>query len=102
METTFTFRNLDTSEALKIHTLDKLEKINKYLIKPTKTHIIFHVEKFNHIVEVTLNANGIQYVSHEKSENMYTSIDKAVAKLERQLKKYKEQIKEHKHHNPSL
>lgn len=96
METLFTFRNLKASEALKTHTLDKLDKISKYLIKPTKAHIIFNVERFNHRVEVTLNANGKQYVSHEKSEDMYTSIDKAVAKLERQLKKYKEQLKEHK------
>ncbi|MDO8527196.1 MAG: ribosome-associated translation inhibitor RaiA [Deltaproteobacteria bacterium] len=96
METTFTFRNFDTSDALKTHTLDKLDKIGKYLIKPTKIHVIFNVERFNQIVEVTLNANGVQYVSHEKSEDMYTSIDKAVAKLERQLKKYKEQLKKHK------
>jgi len=54
------------------------------------------VERFNHVVEMTLNANGIQYISHEKSEDMYTSIDKAVTKLERQLKKYKERLKEHK------
>lgn len=96
METTFTFRNLEASDALKTHTLIKLEKLNKYLIKPTKAHIIFNVERFHHIVECTVNANGVQYISHEKSEDMYTSIDKAVAKLERQLKKYKEQIKHHK------
>ncbi|MBI5300418.1 MAG: ribosome-associated translation inhibitor RaiA [Deltaproteobacteria bacterium] len=96
METTFTFRNINASDALKTHTLDKLTKLGKYLVKPTQAHIIFGVERFNHVVEVTLNANGIQYISHEKSEDMYTSIDKAVAKLERQLKKYKERLKEHK------
>ncbi|OGQ05300.1 MAG: ribosomal subunit interface protein [Deltaproteobacteria bacterium RIFCSPLOWO2_01_44_7] len=96
METTFTFRNIEASDALKTHTQTKLEKLKKYLIKPTQAHVIFNVERFNHLVEVTLNANGIQYISHEKSEDMYTSIDKAVAKLERQLRKYKERLKEHK------
>ena len=95
METSFTFRNLETSDALKEHTLAKLNRIQKYLVKPTKVHIIFNVNKFNHSVEFTLNANGIQHISHETDKDMYASIDKAVTKLERQLKKYKEQLKEH-------
>lgn len=96
MQTTFTFRNLKTSEALKSLTLKKLERLDKYLIKPITAHIIFHVERFQQQIEITLNANGIQYVSHEKDTNMYTSIDGAIAKLERQLKRYKEQLKGHK------
>lgn len=96
METTFTFRNLEVSDALKGLTLKKLERLNKYLVKPTKVHIIFHVERFQHIVEIALNANGIQYVSHEKAVDMYTSLDGAIHKLERQLKRYKERLKTHK------
>lgn len=96
METHFTFRNIDASEALKNHTLEKLSKLNKYLIKPTNTHIIFSTVKFHHQVEITLNANGVQYITQEMSEDMYGSIDKAVQKMERRLKKYKEQLKSHK------
>lgn len=95
METNFTFRNLEASEALKQHTVEKLKKLDKYLVKPTMTHVIFNTERFNHIVEITITANGMQHVSHEKSENMYTSIDNAIHKLERQLKKYKERLKSH-------
>ena len=96
METTFTFRNLETSEALKSLTLKKLERLGKYLVKPTKAHIIFNVERFQHQLEITLNANGIQYVSHEKDPDMYASIDGAITKLQRQLEKYKERLKKHK------
>lgn len=96
METHFTFRNIEASDALKDHALAKLEKLNKYLVKPEMAHIIFNVERFQHIAEVTLNANGIQYISHDKASDMYASIDGAIAKLERQLKKYKEKLKQHK------
>src|SRR3989338_2581259 len=96
METTFTFRNIEASDALKNHAQDKLNKLGKYLVKPTTVHVIFNVEKFNHIVEVTLNANGVQYISHEKEKDMYASLDLAMAKLERQLKKYKDKLKAHK------
>lgn len=98
METTFTFRNLEASDALKVHAEEKLQKLKKYLIKPTTAHIIFHLERFHHVVEVTLNANGIQYISCEKEKDMYASLDIAIAKLERQLRRYKEKLKEHKAH----
>lgn len=95
MEMTFTFRNLEASDALKTHTEAKLLKLAKVLVKPTKAHVIFNTERFQHVVEITLNANGIQYISHERSEDMYASIDKAIHKLEHQLRKYKERLKDH-------
>lgn len=95
METTFTFRNIESTDALKSHTLSKLEKLKKLLVKPETAHAILDVRKFHHQVEITINANGIQYVSHHTSENMYTSIDEAMHKLERQLVKSKEKLKNH-------
>lgn len=96
METTFTFRHMEPSDALKLLALKKLSRLNKYLIKPTQAHFIFDVEKFQHTVEITLNANGVQYVSHEKDADMYVSLDGAVTKLEQQVRKTKERVKRHK------
>lgn len=96
METTFTFRNMDSTDALRSHALDKLTKLKKYLIKPGSAHVIFNVEKFNHIAEVTLVANGTRYVSHQQSNDMYMSIDAAIKKLEKQLRNHKERVKGHK------
>ncbi len=95
METTFTFRNMDSTEALRTHTMEKLTKLKKYIIKPGNAHVIFNVEKFNHIAEITLVANGIRYVGHQQSNDMYTSIDGAMKKLEKQLRNYKERVKGH-------
>lgn len=96
METNYTFRNMDATEALRNHTDDKLAKLKKYLIKPGNIHVIFNVEKFNHIAEITLIANGNRYVGSQCSNDMYTSIDGAVKKLETQLRNYKERLKGHK------
>lgn len=87
---------MEASEALKSHALAKLKKLDKYLVKPETAHIIFNVERFQHTMEVTLNANGIQYISHSKAPDMYAAMDTAVSKLLSQLKKYKEKLKEHK------
>lgn len=96
METTYTFRNVPATEAIKKHTQQKLSKLVKYLIKPENAHITLKVEKSRHVAEVILIANGIKHVSSEQSNDLYTSIDQAMKKLEKQVKRYKERIKEHK------
>ena len=100
METTFTFRHIDPSEGLKQHALDKLQKLDKYKVQPLHAHVIFTTERFQHVVEITLTAHGVQYVSLEKEKDMYASLDLAMQKIERQLKRHKERIKgHHKQHD---
>ena len=102
MDINVTFRHTDPSEAIKAHVHEKMKKLEKYLIKPESIHVILTVEphhdKINNTVEIALSENGNQMSAHEKAENMYASIDMAVGKIERQLKKYKEKLKNHKGH----
>jgi len=96
MDTTYTFRNMETTDALRDHTENKFAKLKKLIIKPENAHIIFKVEKFNHTAEITMVADGVHYVVHHTSNDMYTSIDSAIKKLEKQLKSNKERVKNHK------
>jgi len=96
METNYTFRNMEATEALRSHAEIKLEKLKKYMVKPGNAHVIFKVEKHNHVAEITLMVNGAHYVGIQSSNDMYTSIDGAIKKLEKQLRNFKERLKEHK------
>ena len=96
IETTFTFRNTESTEALRGHTEDKLEKIKKHLISTADAHCIFKVEGARHTAEITLNSTGGRFVGHETSNDMYTSIDGAVDKIVKQLSRIKERVKYHK------
>lgn len=96
METTFTFRNVDATEPLEQRVTEKLARIKKYAVKPEDAHVIFKVENFNHTVEIVLRDNGNRYVSHQTSNDMYTSVDGAIKKLEEQLRRNKGRIKGHK------
>jgi putative sigma-54 modulation protein len=95
MEPTFTFRNLDASESLKEHTRQKILKLDKYLLKPIAAHVIMSIDRHEHKVEITVVDMGREYVSVEKSHDMMSSIDNAVHKIESQLRKAKEKIKNH-------
>lgn len=96
LETTFTFRNMDSTEALREHTMEKLTKLDKYLIKPGTAHVIFNMDGSRHVAEITLNIKGGRYIGIETTNDMYTSIDSAVEKLKKQIKRTKERIKNHK------
>jgi putative sigma-54 modulation protein len=95
METTFTFRNMESTEALRDHTLDKLTRLHKYLIQPAAAHCIFKLEGPRHVAEITLSTKGGRYVGLESSNDMYTSIDGAVDNIVKQLSRHKERVKEH-------
>ncbi|MBI2346677.1 MAG: ribosome-associated translation inhibitor RaiA [Deltaproteobacteria bacterium] len=94
-EPTFTFRNLDATDGLRVHAQQKLEKIRKYCLKPITTHVILALENFQHCAEITVVDSGLQYIGHAKSNDMYVSIDQAIDKLARQLQRKKEQVKHH-------
>jgi putative sigma-54 modulation protein len=53
----------------------------------------------NHTAEFSLTLpNGIAIQARETTEDMYSSIDLAVARIERQVRKWKEKIRTHKPH----
>ena len=57
-------------------------------------------ERHNHRVDVNLILrNGFKVAGHETTENMYSSIDLVAAKIERQVRRYKDKLREHKGRN---
>lgn len=96
MDTHFTFRNLESTDGLKDHATQKMSKMSKYLIKPISTNVIFSLDKFRQKCEITVLDNGIEFVGSETSVDMYQSIDRAVEKIIRQVKKQKDRVKNHK------
>jgi putative sigma-54 modulation protein len=96
MQITTTFRHMESSEALKTYAQEKLEKVQKYIDEPIVAQVFLTVEKIRHIAEITITAKGITMKASEETNDMYAALDAVVDKIERQLRRYKERIKEHK------
>jgi len=96
MEITVTFRHLESTDALRDYAREKVSRIKKYVGTPAEAAVVLSLEKRRHTAEITLNIDGITINAKEVTEDMYSSIDLAVDKLERQVKKHKEKIKDHK------
>src|SRR5436305_1197651 len=86
MQLSTTFRHMDASQAVRDYAAEKLEKIRKYFHKePISAHAVFSVERgFNHVADLNLTLpNGIVINAKETTEDMYSSIDMAAARIER-------------------
>lgn len=97
MQTHFVFRQMESSNALRGYAEERLEKIKRYFADPLRISCTFSVDKIMHTAsfDVTLR-NGLQLHASEQTENMYSSVDMALAKMERQVRRYKARIKHHK------
>ncbi len=90
MQTSVTFKNLDSSEALKSYVGKKLDRFDKLLDGPAEANVVLSVEKIRHIAEIKLSCNGLNLQARESSENMYTSIDRLIDKLRMQINRSRE------------
>jgi putative sigma-54 modulation protein len=98
MQLSVTFRHMEASDALKEHAREKLEKIKKYFPDPIMAHVVFSMQRgYQHHADVSIQLhNGLVIKGTENTEDMYSSIDLVCAKLERQVRRYKEKIRGHK------
>lgn len=102
MQVNVTFRHLDSSDALKAFARDKVEHIKKFLDHASEASVILTVEKHMHHAEVLVHSGPFFLRGREKSDDMYASIGMAVDKIEKQIKRHKSRMRQHRpagHHN---
>ena len=92
MSYSITGRHMIITPALREYTDLKMGKLEKYLSSPVDANIILSVEKHRHIAELLVTVNGHKMVAKEETNEMYHSIDKVVAALEKRFKKYKDKM----------
>ena len=94
MQTSVTFKNLDPSEHLKAYVSDKLDRFDKFLDNPAEANVVLAVEKFRHIAEINISGDKLSIIGKEETNDMYSAIDMVLDKLEKQIKKNKQKIRE--------
>jgi len=99
MQITVIGRHMDVTDALKQYAIDKFGKLEKYLPKDIQVTVTLSVvKKVHHIAEAMLKTDGLLVQAHEETEEMYSSLDLLIEKLEKRIRKYKEKLVDHKQH----
>jgi len=96
MKISVTFRNGEGENWQKVYAEERIQRLKKYLDAPAEAHIVVSMEKFRHFAEINLNSSGWNINAKEEAKDMHLAIDSCIEKIERQLKKQIEKIREHK------
>lgn len=86
-------KNTEVTPAMREYVEKRVGKINRYFGNIDEIFVLLAVEKDRHIVEVTAEVPGGLILRGEEATNdMYTSIDLVIEKLERQIRKQKTKL----------
>ncbi|WP_319779460.1 ribosome hibernation-promoting factor, HPF/YfiA family [Maridesulfovibrio sp.] len=98
MNVAFTFKNFDASEHLKEYANSRFSKLVKYVSNPDNTdmQVNLSVDKFRHVAEVVFASDHLHVSAYEVSEDMYSTVDMVLDKLEAQLRRANEKMRSHR------
>ena len=88
--------DLELTPSLTNYVNEKFKKLEKHFSHIINTHVTLSVDKkFQQKVKANLNlAGGGKIVASCTSKDMYASIDMLIDKLDEQIKKHKDKLKE--------
>ncbi|MCW8988714.1 MAG: ribosome hibernation promoting factor [Gammaproteobacteria bacterium] len=95
MQLNITGHHVEVTDSLKAYVSEKLERLEKHFDHVNNVHVILSVEKLRQKSEATVHVNGASLFADSTEEDMYAAIDSMVDKLDRQIKKHKEKLKDH-------
>lgn len=96
MQINFTGHNVDVTTSLRNFTQEKFAKLERHFDKITTINVVFDVEKLSQIAEATIFVSKAELHARAESTDMYAAIDELIDKLDRQLIKHKEKIRDHR------
>lgn len=97
MPITVTARHMDASTEIQEYARTRVEPLVEAFPRTEHIHVILSKEKHREIAEVVLQAkNHIRVEARETSGNLRASIDLAVEKVEKQMRKLRDKVQSHR------
>lgn len=97
MQINLTGHHVELTDSLRDYVNEKIGRLDKHFEKVSNTHVILSVENVRQKAEATVNMSGNNIFAEATGDDMYASIDALADKLDRQVKKHKEKLKNHLH-----
>ena len=82
-------KNIEITAAIKEYIEKRVERLEKFEGNNTEVTVVCSVEREEQIVEIQINQNGDFIRIEERNDDLYASVDLAIDKAERQLRKEK-------------
>jgi len=102
MNIAMTFKNFEPSDHLRSYATRRFEKLGRFVPKAENATmtVVLTVDKFRHKADVQFSSDVVSVSAVEQSSDMYATVDMVLDKLEVQLKKHAERMKEKRRTTP--
>ena len=88
-------RHMDVTAAMREFAQQKVEKLPRYYDGLQSVDVTFDMEAGQHVVELVASGKRkSRFVAHHRGDDMYSSFDQAMHKLEEQLRRHKDRIRD--------
>ena len=95
MNLTVSGKNLQITPGLRSYMEKKMDRVKYFFPHLIDVHVVMEVEKkITHKVEITIKSDGKTIHSEYKTQDMYQAIDGLIDRVERQIRRYKEKLKD--------
>ena len=101
MQMRVTGRHFEVTPPLREHVERRLTKLEHIYHNLLDAHAILFSEKDHFVSDITVTGNHVTLHIRERDDDMYTAVDKAVHKLERQVRRHKERVRGRKKAGPT-
>lgn len=98
LDITITNKNVEQDQEIREYITEKFEKVEqKYLVKITDGTVVLEQKKYLFCVDIRVQAKNLTIYGEDTAEkNVYAAIEGAFGKIDIQLKKHKERVKNRK------
>jgi putative sigma-54 modulation protein len=97
MNIQITGRHVEVTDALRDYLTAKLEPILAENRQVESVHVILDVQRHTHVAEIVIQARRhVRLEAREQSDDMYKSLDMVLDKVDRQLKRARAKVTDHK------
>ena len=90
-----TGRHVQITDSMRDYAMEKMLKIERLGSKIIDLNVLMDIQKLEHRCEIILKMGHLKMTSHATTDDMYASIDKAVDKMQAQIRKHKDRLQDH-------
>ena len=95
MNVEFYGRNVEISPRFRQHAEPRISGLDGYFDRISEVRVTLASQRAWKTVEITLEADGVLLRSEERTNDELASFDKALERLERQLRRYRDRVTDH-------
>jgi putative sigma-54 modulation protein len=100
MQLNITGHHVEITPPLRAYVTEKMQRLSRHFDHVISISVILKVEKHQQLAEGTVNAGGKTLFATDTDADMYAAIDGLIDKLDRQVRRLKDRLRDHHHVKP--